>query len=652
MVLENAVSKSEAMDVITNLKKQLYGIESWDDVKKQLDKMYPSNEYEQSDTFKMRKRRAIEFFMFLEELKRGGTVKGIASRAGINPARAKSFGFMRGRLPYLVRNAIQSLESQRKPPTLMYGTSIAIPRVRGVKIESVHQLKEILEHEFPNFSERSDLPSLLDAVEVHIELIRKYGNVEYLSPETVHSLQEQTGFSRDTIKRWLFESKRPKIYSILDRALTIEEANEKLDEIHSKLKGVTSMKELDRRFWSSYLRERILGLPSYEKARKLSRLFFSFLKALPGGGSSSDIARKAGLGKKDMQSWFGSGAIPSLVHMASCIPAEPPEQGRVWLPFKVTAGGLGNPERFIQVPFEITSPQDLLDVLKQIPSLRTPEMDDYEKQFGAMSNHFAFMYILGVIVSDGGFSSPGVHTSACVKLKASKTYHWSKDFGRGFIYTLAKVGISSMRDKDGVTRHENRKTVEFRRWRSIQTPFLIWMKDSLLGLRSSTPKSQISIQADWILRMPHDWRVAFLQGVSDGDGWACITEVNAGISSMVNKDFLIRLLTSLGVAASCSTTNVIIRRKDAVRRAARLPMFRHAAGRQKLLTQIVVMLDSVKRRRISEEELKTIMALHKQRFSSGQITKKLLSKFGIFRRSGTIRSVIKRNSKKTVKNLD
>jgi len=338
--------------------------------------------------------------------------------------------------------------------------------------------------------------------------------------------------------------------------------------------------------------------------------------------------------------------------MASCIPAEPPEQGRAWLPFKVTAGGLGKPERFIQVPFEITSPQDLLDVLKQTLSLRTPEMDEYEKQFGAMLKHFAFMYILGVIVSDGGFSSSGVHTSTCVKLSASKTYYWSKDFGRGFRYALAKVGISSMRDKDGVTRHENGKTVEFRSWRSFQTPFVRWMKDSLLGLRSSTPKSQIPIQADWILRMPHDWRVAFLQGVSDGDGWANITEPNAGITSMVNKDFLIRLLTSLGVEASRSTTNVIIRKKDAVRRAARLPMLRHAAGRQERLTRIMVMLDSVKRRRISEEELKTIMALHKQRFSSGQITKELLSKFGIFRRSSTIRNVIKRNSKKKVENLD
>jgi intein/homing endonuclease len=172
------------------------------------------------------------------------------------------------------------------------------------------------------------------------------------------------------------------------------------------------------------------------------------------------------------------------------------------------------------------------------------------------------------------------------------------------------------------------------------------MKDSLLGLRSSTPKSQIPIQADWILRMPHDWRVAFLQGVSDGDGWANITEPNVGITSMVNKDFLIRLLASLGVEASRSTTNVIIRKKDAIRRVARLPMFRHAAGRQERLARIIVILDSVKRRRISEEELKTIMALHKQHFSSGQITKELLSKFGIFRRSGTIRSAIKRNSKK------
>ena len=165
-------------------------------------------------------------------------------------------------------------------------------------------------------------------------------------------------------------------------------------------------------------------------------------------------------------------------------------------------------EQFIQVPLKITSPEDILDVLRQIRPLKTPAMEEYELQFGETPRELMFMFLLGILVSDSWFRS-GTSRSTHAELSASKKYSWSKDLGRGFCYALGKIGISSKRHKNQVSQRNGKTTVS-RKWASEASPFLQWVKRTLLGLKASTPKSWTPIQADWILQMPHDWRVAFL----------------------------------------------------------------------------------------------------------------------------------------------
>jgi hypothetical protein len=261
-----------------------------------------------------------------------------------------------------------------------------------------------------------------------------------------------------------------------------------------------------------------------------------------------------------------------------------------------------------------------------------------------------FMFLLGILVSDSWFRS-GTSRSTHAELSASKKYSWSKDLGRGFCYALGKIGISSKRHKNQVSQRNGKTTVS-RRWASEASPFLQWVKRTLLGLKASTPKSWTPIQADWILQMPHDWRVAFLQGIADGDGCATIKGFYAEISTAVNSDFLARILASLGVHASPSPTGARIYGKEDIRRSEELPLFRHAVGRQERLTQLRIMTESAKWRRISERELKIIVDLHRQGFKSGQITEILWNRFGALRQPGTIRETIKRESRKRVKSPD
>ncbi len=641
-VLENARPRSEVKQIVAGFRRELNGLGSWDDVQSRLDQIYPNREYENNSRFQLRQGHVIDFFRLLEEID-SGTVKGISARTGIR--RRGVHSFMEGSLPYLVRLVIFPSEPTRTKLSVSHRVNIRPPEVHGVRIESIEQLKNIVERDFSGFFHRKKSSRMLRNAEVHLDLFREYHSIEFIPHGLIPILEKRTGISRSNLRKWVLKGGIPQIYNWLNQAQSCMHV---MGKLHAALNGVTSMTELNHRLEHLYFSEAIRRLPSYEKEREAAKKFFRFLQTLPHRGFLSDIAHGAQVEKRDILFWFYSSGMPSHVVIASQIPAEIPQRGKKWMPLKTpTRVQL---EQFIQVPLKITSPEDILDVLRQIRPLKTPAMEEYELQFGETPRELMFMFLLGILVSDSWFRS-GTSRSTHAELSASKKYSWSKDLGRGFCYALGKIGISSKRHKNQVSQRNGKTTVS-RRWASEASPFLQWVKRTLLGLKASTPKSWTPIQADWILQMPHDWRVAFLQGIADGDGCATIKGFYAEISTAVNSDFLARILASLGVHASPSPTGARIYGKEDIRRSEELPLFRHAVGRQERLTQLRIMTESAKWRRISERELKIIVDLHRQGFKSGQITEILWNRFGALRQPGTIRETIKRESRKRVKSPD
>jgi len=138
-----------------------------------------------------------------------------------------------------------------------------------------------------------------------------------------------------------------------------------------------------------------------------------------------------------------------------------------------------------------------------------------------------------------------------------------------------------------------------------------------------------------------------LQGVSDGEGYASIRGgFRAGIVTYTNGEFLARLLNSLGVEASPIEKQAAIWKRESILRAARLPMFRHGTGRQSRLLEMAAMLDSMKWKQFSEDEINIIMDLYSQGLVAGQIAMKLWREHGIARRPSVISRMITRKRNK------
>jgi hypothetical protein len=371
--------------------------------------------------------------------------------------------------------------------------------------------------------------------------------------------------------------------------------------------------------------------------------YFRFLDCLPQGGFCTDIARLADIGTWDVQRWALEEKKPRHIEIASQIPIRPSKTSHKWLPLTMKNDHVLG--QFIEVPTEISSPTTILELLDNLPILRTRLMEKYEHEYGKVSKHLALMYSLGLMVSDGTFGLSVGGNSSYVSLTASKKYPWHNILGMGFCYCLGRLGISTQRYPDMVVEKNGVQYINGH-WRSVSSPFLLWTKRELLGLASKTPKSNTMIQADWILKMPWDWRVTFIQGVADGDGWASTRGFNTGISTARNQDFIERIFQSLNIKSSKTPSTVVISNKEDIKKAMELPLFRHSMGRQKRLETLVAMSESVTGKWISGEEKEMVLNLSRRGLSGGEISEILWKEYGISRPPGTVNSYLKRTRSK------
>ncbi|MGY5860638.1 MAG: hypothetical protein RTU63_14810 [Candidatus Thorarchaeota archaeon] len=532
-----------------------------------------------------------------------------------------------------------------------YPVNMWVPEIDGDPIETYDHLLETVESRSPGFFERADAPKLLKSAQLHINLYQEYHEREFLKQGEVAELSRELEKSPTTLKRYLREGVMPKMYYWLNMVPS-DERERKLEVLIPRLNGVTTNEEYDRRFNSLYFHEEMSTTQDHEQYDEFARKFLTFIDEYQDSGLLSDIAKRLGIGKSTIGAWFDGTQLPTRIAYASLIPQEEPSPGFKWLPMKLN--NITNlPEEFIQVPLEIDSSQDILDVLDQLSPLDTKAMKTYEKDLGDMSQENAFMYLLGIMVSDGAFKCD-VDYSAAANLFVSKKYPWGEILGSGFCYTLGKIGLSAKRSADNEKIKENGKLVVCRVYDSTASPLLMWMKMALLGIKDSENKKNVPIKADWILNVPYDWRVAFIQGLADGDGYASIPRFDTAITTTTNKEFFVELLASVGIKSTNADHRAKIAKYDEILKARELPLFRYAIGRQKILADMcrIIELRPGRRYRVPEKEKQLVQELYDSGLSAGQITERLWYDYGMARPTSTIERLISLENKKKIRNAD
>ncbi len=545
------------------------------------------------------------------------------------------------------RNKTQTtpVETDSSEVVKKYPINMWAPEIDGDPIESYDHLLETVQLRTPGFFERADASKLLESAQLHIDLYQEYHDREFLKQGEVAEISRRLKKDPTTLKRYLREGVMPRVYYWINMVPSAER-EKKLEGLIARLNGITTEEEYDRRFSTLYFYDEMSTTSDHKQKDEFARRFLEFISGYKESGLLIDLAKRLKIGKSTIGYWFKGLQLPTRIAYASLIPQDTPHQGFKWIPKKLNH--ITNlPEEFVQVPLKINSPQDLLDVLGQLSPLDTQTMEAYEKELGELPQPVAFMYLLGLMVSDGSFKYD-VDYSASANLFASKKYSWGSTLGKGFCYTLGKIGLSAERKADQEKVRENGKVSVFRVYSSEASPLLMWMKKALLGLAVSELKKNVAIKADWILDMPRDWKVVFIQGLADGDGYASIPRFDTAIATIKNQEFFAKLLSSVGIKSTTGDERTRIKKYDEILKARELPLFRFASGRQKILDDMckIIRLRPKRRYRVPEEEKKIVLKLHKSGLSVGQIVEKLWYDYGMARTVSVIEGIIRQENKK------
>lgn len=574
-------------------------------------------------------------------------IEGLSKRYGVSKEKIVSW-LLGGSVPYLIRKIgreiVRSSTEVSEENTMASRLNMWIPEVNGVRIQSIEQLEELVRERFPSFLKRKDYPRFIRQAALHLKLVERFRN-EVLKRGDIASIARETGEFPTTIKRWLIEGAKPRIYHYLTRN-PLDDREQRVARILSSLNGVTDMGKLEQRLRTLFLYETLEQSTGHQENLERAQLFFQFLEEYTKGGILKSIAKRMKIGKSTVSEWFSGSQQPTYIRLAVTVPEAPPEPGKKWLPLRLNSR-TNLPEQFIQVPEVVKSEEDILSVLRQLQSLDAPQEKEFEEMHDRESTPLTFMYLIGLMVSDGGFDADS-DLSARVVLFASKKYQWSFNLGQAFAFAMGRIGLEVEKRTD-VTKVKDGKTTTFYVWASQASPFLRWVKEVLFGLGRSDKKKGIPIRAEWVLNMPHDHRVAFLQGLADGDGYASIKAFRVGIGSKTNQDFIRKLLSTFEIQSVMEKTKVVIKKHEHIRKANSLPLFKHALSRKKSHDELCKIMDLLDGGggRVPEIERKIILELHKQGFTPGEIAEKLWHDYGYARSMRSVYGIVQRHKKKS-----
>ena len=173
------------------------------------------------------------------------------------------------------------------------------------------------------------------------------------------------------------------------------------------------------------------------------------------------------------------------------------------------------------------------------------------------------------------------------------------------------------------------------------TPLVNWVKRSSLGFELEKSKSHIN--AEWIHESPRSWISAYIQGVTDGDGW--VSSENAGISTNTYSNFYSEALKSLGIESKSYTDKVVINSTENLRAAFEIPLFKHATGRLDKLEELVKMKEVASSHSfVSSDERNFIIRMDKKGLSSSEIRWAIWQELQISRSQNAIKRVIGREN--------
>lgn len=297
------------------------------------------------------------------------------------------------------------------------------------------------------------------------------------------------------------------------------------------------------------------GIVPIKKDIERFKGFSEVVKLHSSGLSVAEISKLTGIPKGTISKWIYKINLPIIIRLLeNFIQLDRPKKGQ-WLSVNSTRGGLFIGP-WIKVPHKINSYKDLLRVINQLPILsetyKKAEDFSISRNFLENNRNLFFAYLLGVMIGDAG--KHGFQRShrfiRRIQLKLTKKEDTNKKLGEFVGLCVNALGLRYSQCRDVPPSKKNK--FYFYSWNSQSSLLISWMMEACFGLGVRDRTSYDPIKAEWILNSPKNFKIWFLQGVADSDGYIDINTFQAGIVSKPNIKFIQKVLDSLNIKSKIS----------------------------------------------------------------------------------------------------
>jgi len=204
-----------------------------------------------------------------------------------------------------------------------------------------------------------------------------------------------------------------------------------------------------------------------------------------------------------------------------------PRECYKWLPLRLKPRGTPDKD-WIQVPETIQNYKDVVSVLEQLQ----PTEDSFSMMghFGYRSREEViadranlFGFFGGALVRDAGKPEKGStrFPSSTASLTLSQNKRNSYRFGEFASFSVnASLGLRMHRISDAPSSNRRYTKATCYRWITPASPILSWTFRVFLGLTEDERTTHEPIKMNWPSAAPREFRIHFLQGLLESDGWA------------------------------------------------------------------------------------------------------------------------------------
>lgn len=188
------------------------------------------------------------------------------------------------------------------------------PQIKGTPVDSEAQVMQALKEIMPGIFKHQRFESMKRQISVHMKAMHEFGSRDTVTYHEIADFAKRNDYPSTTLEAWILQRVQPNSYRIInENALTKEEAENLISEIHKKLEVFTTQVSLDSCLDTPYHESRTKTLPGFREDYENASGFYRFLDELGDGGVVSDIARRTGVDRADARRYAKGSFIPRLI---------------------------------------------------------------------------------------------------------------------------------------------------------------------------------------------------------------------------------------------------------------------------------------------------------------------------------------------------